>query len=111
MTGKSEKALIAAGKVKGKDYDTIIITQNHHAGYYPGAQPLTIKVIFTPDGSRILGAQIVGAEGVDNLLAQRVAYAGCVLTDGSTGLLHHRTNLLSLFHTDGTLLHQLGHLL
>ena len=65
MTGKSEKALIAAGKVKGKDYDTIIITQNHHAGYYPGAQPLTIKVIFTPDGSRILGAQIVGAEGVD----------------------------------------------
>lgn len=65
MTGKSEKALVAAGKVKGKDYDTIIITQNHHAGYYPGAQPLTIKVMFTPDGSRILGAQIVGAEGVD----------------------------------------------
>ncbi|MBR3200433.1 MAG: DsrE/DsrF/DrsH-like family protein [Mogibacterium sp.] len=65
MTGKSEKALAAAGKVKGKDYDTIIITQNHHAGYYPGAQPLTIKVIFTHDGSRILGAQIVGAEGVD----------------------------------------------
>ena len=53
----------------------------------------------------------VGAEGVDNLLAQRVADAGCVLTDGSTGLLHHRTNLLSLFHTDSTLLHQLGHLL
>ena len=65
MTGKSEKALIAAGKVKGKDYDTVIITQNHHAGYYPGAQPLTIKVMYTPDGEKILGAQIVGAEGVD----------------------------------------------
>ena len=50
---------------RGKDYDYIIITQNHHAGYYPGAQPLIIKVIFTPDGEKILGAQIVGAEGVD----------------------------------------------
>ena len=65
ITGKSEKALIAAGKVKGRDYDTVIITQNHHAGYYPGAQPLTIKVICTPDGETIIGAQIVGAEGVD----------------------------------------------
>ena len=65
MTGKSEKALKAAGMERGKDYDYIIITQNHHAGYYPGAQPLIIKVIFTPDGEKILGAQIVGAEGVD----------------------------------------------
>lgn len=65
MTGKSEKALVAAGKERGKDYDYVIITQNHHAGYYPGAQPLIIKVIFTPDGEKILGAQIVGAEGVD----------------------------------------------
>jgi len=65
MTGKSEKALKAAGMERGKDYDYIIITQNHHAGYYPGAQPLIIKVLFTPDGEKILGAQIVGAEGVD----------------------------------------------
>ena len=65
MTGKSEKALIASGMKRGVDYDYVIITQNHHAGYYPGAQPLIIKVIFTPDGEKILGAQIVGAEGVD----------------------------------------------
>lgn len=65
MTGKSEKALRAAGKERGKDYDYVILNQNHHAGYYPGAQPLIIKVIFTPDGEKILGAQIVGAEGVD----------------------------------------------
>lgn len=65
MTGKSEKALVAAGMKRGVDYDYIIITQNHHAGYYPGAQPLIIKVLFTPDGEKILGAQIVGAEGVD----------------------------------------------
>lgn len=65
MTGKSEKALIASGMKRGSDYDYVIITQNHHAGYYPGAEPLIIKVIFTPDGGKILGAQIVGAEGVD----------------------------------------------
>lgn len=65
MTGLSEKALRSAGKVRGRDYDFIIITQNHHAGYYPGAQPMYIKVIYTPDGDNILGAQIVGAEGVD----------------------------------------------
>ena len=65
MTGKSEKALVASGMKRGVDYDFIIITQNHHAGYYPGAQPLIIKVLFTPDGEKILGAQIVGAEGVD----------------------------------------------
>ena len=65
MTGKSEKALIASGMKRGVDYDYVIITQNHHAGYYPGAQPLIIKVIFTPDGEKILGSQIVGAEGVD----------------------------------------------
>ena len=65
MTGQSEKALKKAGKKRGKDYDYIIITQNHHAGYYPGAQPLIIKLIFTPDGEKILGSQIVGAEGVD----------------------------------------------
>lgn len=35
-----------------------------HAGYYPGAQPLTIKTIFTPDGT-LLGAQVVGYDGVD----------------------------------------------
>ncbi|MBR2674968.1 MAG: DsrE/DsrF/DrsH-like family protein [Mogibacterium sp.] len=65
MTGKSEKALKASGMKRGKDYEYIIITQNHHAGYYPGAQPLTMKVLFTPDGEKILGAQIVGAKGVD----------------------------------------------
>jgi len=64
-TGKSEKSLIAAGKKKGVDYDSVILTQNHHAGYYPGAQPLLLKVLFTPDGQKILGAQIIGAEGVD----------------------------------------------
>lgn len=64
-TGANEKALQKKGLEKGKDYETLIITQNSHAGYYPGAQPMTIKVLFTTDGSTILGAQIVGLDGVD----------------------------------------------
>ena len=64
-TGSSEKTLKKRGLVKGRDYETLIITQNSHAGYYPGAQPLVLKLIFAKDGSRIFGAQIVGSEGVD----------------------------------------------
>lgn len=65
MTGKSEKALVNRGLVRGKDFEKIYITQNQHAGYYPGAVPLTIKLLFAPDGSKIFGAQIVGRDGVD----------------------------------------------
>ncbi len=43
---------------------SIITHGSSHAGYYPGAQPLTIKTIFTPDGT-LLGAQVVGYDGVD----------------------------------------------
>ena len=65
FTGASEKALIRRGLVKGKDYESIIITQNHHAGYYPGAEPMVLKMLFSPDGSKIFGAQIIGREGAD----------------------------------------------
>ena len=64
-TGLNEKSLIRQGMEKDRDYRTLIITQNSHAGYYPGAVPLTIKLIFSADGSRIFGAQIVGREGAD----------------------------------------------
>jgi len=64
-TGVSEKALKKQGLIKGKDYETLIITQNSHAGYYPGAMPLTLKLLFLRNGSKIFGAQIVGREGVD----------------------------------------------
>lgn len=65
MTGQSEKSLVRSGLVKGRDFETAIVTQNHHAGYYPGATPLTAKLVYAIDGSRILGAQIVGRAGVD----------------------------------------------
>lgn len=64
-TGLSEKALNKNGLTKNVDYETIIINQNSHAGYYPGAVPLTIKLIFSTDGKKIYGAQIVGSDGVD----------------------------------------------
>ena len=65
FVGLSEKRLKARGLVKGKDYESLTIIQNQHAGYYPGAVPMVLKLLFTADGGRILGAQIVGGEGVD----------------------------------------------
>lgn len=64
-TGANEKSLVKHGMVKGTDFETIIITQNSHAGYYPGAVPMTLKMLFSIDGGKILGAQIVGYDGVD----------------------------------------------
>ncbi len=59
-TGRSEKALRAAGT----PFHAVHLHPNHHAGYFPGAQPLHLKVLFAPDG-RLLGAQATGGEGVD----------------------------------------------
>lgn len=64
-TGANEKTLIKRGLKKGADYETVTIVQNSHAGYYPGAIPMTLKLLFTPDGKKIFGAQIVGIDGVD----------------------------------------------
>ncbi|NJP41126.1 FAD-dependent oxidoreductase [Oscillospiraceae bacterium HV4-5-C5C] len=64
-TGANERSLQRNGLIRGKDYLTLTITQNSHATYYPGATPLTIKLIFAADGSKIFGAQIVGVNGVD----------------------------------------------
>jgi NADPH-dependent 2,4-dienoyl-CoA reductase/sulfur reductase-like enzyme/peroxiredoxin family protein/TusA-related sulfurtransferase/rhodanese-related sulfurtransferase len=64
-TGANEKSLKRRGMAKGTDYEVVYVNQNHHAGYYPGAAPMFIKLIFAKDGSRIFGAQIVGRDGVD----------------------------------------------
>jgi hypothetical protein len=40
-TGENEKSLQKRGLVRGKDYETVLVNQNSHAGYYPGAVPLT----------------------------------------------------------------------
>lgn len=63
-TGLSEKQLIAQGMALHKDYETVLIRQNSHAGYYPDAAPLTMKLIYDKEHF-ILGSQIIGKEGVD----------------------------------------------
>jgi NADPH-dependent 2,4-dienoyl-CoA reductase/sulfur reductase-like enzyme/peroxiredoxin family protein/TusA-related sulfurtransferase/rhodanese-related sulfurtransferase len=63
-TGLNEKQLQTAGLVKECDYYVALINQKSHAGYYPGATNMTLKMIFSPDG-KIFGGQIVGQEGVD----------------------------------------------
>lgn len=52
----------------GISYLTATIHGNSHAGYYPGAQLMTIQVAFSPEGGELLGAQVVGGEGVDKRL-------------------------------------------
>jgi len=59
-TGLNEKTL----KKFGIPYKTAIVTRGHHAGYYPGAKNLVLKLIFDENG-KIFGAQAVGEAGVD----------------------------------------------
>lgn len=49
----------------GLDVDTVILSPMSHAGYYPGGRLMTMKVVFEKGTYRLLGAQIVGYEGVD----------------------------------------------
>lgn len=60
-TGLSGKAL---GKLSIPHIDSIIHASSH-AGYYPGAMPMTIKISFSPTDGKLLGAQIIGFKGVD----------------------------------------------
>lgn len=50
---------------KGLPHQSVMIERNQHAGYYPGASLITLKVVFSPLDGKILGAQAVGLEGVE----------------------------------------------
>lgn len=60
-TGLTERA----AKEAGISYDRIVLSPASHAGYYPGAKIMTMKVIYEKDTLKILGAQIIGQEGAD----------------------------------------------
>ena len=60
-TGLNEKTLVR----KGMAYEKVYVHAASHAGYYPGAQPVTLKLLFNPDSGAILGAQAVGKDGID----------------------------------------------
>lgn len=79
-TGLNEKNLERYKKVYKKDYYVSIIHPMSHAGYYPGATPMTLKLIFAKD-RKVLGAQIVGYEGVDkriDTIATTIHFKGSV---------------------------------
>ncbi len=61
VTGLSMKA----AKRAGIDATAVMIEAGHHAGYYPGAQKMILKVVYDPASGRVLGAQAVGGDGVD----------------------------------------------
>ena len=61
VTGLNERAAREAGL----DYEKVVLSPMNHAGYYPGGRMMTMKVLYEKGTLRILGAQIVGYEGVD----------------------------------------------
>jgi NADPH-dependent 2,4-dienoyl-CoA reductase/sulfur reductase-like enzyme/rhodanese-related sulfurtransferase len=75
--GASEKCLKRLGDV---DYEKIYLYPNSHAGYYPGARPIAMKVLFRKSDGRFLGAQAVGEDGVD----KRISALAMALQMGAT---------------------------
>jgi NADPH-dependent 2,4-dienoyl-CoA reductase/sulfur reductase-like enzyme/peroxiredoxin family protein/rhodanese-related sulfurtransferase/TusA-related sulfurtransferase len=78
-TGANEKTLLR-DKIA---YQKVYLHPGQHAGYYPGATPLHLKVLFAPDSGKLLGAQVVGFGGVDkriDVLAMALA-AGMSIED------------------------------
>jgi NADPH-dependent 2,4-dienoyl-CoA reductase/sulfur reductase-like enzyme len=61
QSGASEKLLTQLGQT---DFEKVYLYQNSHVGYYPGAKMLAIKVLFRKSDGRLLGAQILGEDGV-----------------------------------------------
>lgn len=76
-TGASSKLLDR----EGIPHLSSITHGSSHAGYYPGAMPMTIKINFSPANGKLLGAQVVGFEGIDkriDLLAQVIKKGGTI---------------------------------
>jgi len=77
QTGPSEKVLRAAGVT---DFEKVYLYQNSHAGYYPGAKMLAVKVLFRKSDGRFLGAQVLGEDGV----AKRIDAFAMAIQMGAT---------------------------
>lgn len=76
-TGMAAKRL----KQTGQEYLSATIHPSSHAGYYPGALPMSVKIVFSPSDGRLLGAQIVGYDGVDKRIdeyAQVIKHNGTI---------------------------------
>ena len=79
-TGASEKTLIQLGDT---DFEKIYLYPNSHAGYYPGAKMLAIKVLFRKSNGRLLGAQVLGEAGVPKRIDSfaMAIQMGCTIYD------------------------------
>ncbi len=79
-TGASEKLLNQLGET---DFEKIYLYPNSHAGYYPGAKYLAIKVIFRKSDGRLLGAQVLGEDGVPKRIDSfaMAIQMGCTIYD------------------------------
>jgi CoA-disulfide reductase len=66
----------------GLDVDTVVLSPMSHAGYYPGGKIMTMKVVFEKETYRILGAQIIGYDGVD----KRIDVLATAIRAGLTGM-------------------------
>ena len=64
ITGASERRLQQAELA----YDTVTVNGPSHASYFPGAETITLKLLWSPEDGRVLGAQAVGGDGVDKRL-------------------------------------------
>lgn len=65
-TGVSEKTLVRMGD---EDFEKVYLYPNAHAGYYPGARPIAMKVLFRKSDGLLLGAQALGKDGVDKRIS------------------------------------------
>jgi NADPH-dependent 2,4-dienoyl-CoA reductase/sulfur reductase-like enzyme/rhodanese-related sulfurtransferase len=77
-TGAGEKGLHRAGVTA---FEKIYLHPGHHAGYYPGARPIHLKLLFSVPEGRILGAQAIGFEGVEkriDVIATVIQFNGTV---------------------------------
>ena len=66
-TGANEKMLQRLGD---SDFERVYLYPNSHAGYYPGAKPIAMKLLFRKSDGRVLGAQAVGEDGVDKRISE-----------------------------------------
>jgi NADPH-dependent 2,4-dienoyl-CoA reductase/sulfur reductase-like enzyme/rhodanese-related sulfurtransferase len=80
QTGASEKTLEALGIT---DYEKVYTYPNSHAGYYPGAKMLIIKTLFQKSDGKLLGAQVLGEEGVPKRIDSfaMAIQMGCTIYD------------------------------
>ena len=79
-TGQNERVLQSAGMVYGEDYRFTVIFPRHHVTYYPGAKEVALKLIFRLSDGVVLGAQAIGAEGVDKRIDVLASAIGQSLT-------------------------------